>query len=172
MSILHCANTVTKPNDLNVKFQYIIFELLVTVLLISCTSAFSDQRESLDVNRSLGINTVGTYAYDGEYERSSNLISVFFLVVDLRGEVVPDMADVSDLVFADERYVTRHRQFHLRTERRRLHERVEIAASECQLDGLLHVDGNGFFGFVRFGSLGKFYIRWERNLERAIVSIL
>ena len=77
------------------------------------------------------------------------------LVLDLGGEVVPDVADVADLVLDDERHLGAHGEADLGREAGGLGEHVEVAAGEGQGHGLLHVDGHRLLLLVDVGRLGE-----------------
>lgn len=70
------------------------------------------------------------------------------VILDLGRQIVSDVAVVLDLVLDDERHISRHRQLHLRGQRRGLGERVEVATGKGQSDWLLHLDDNGLLFLV------------------------
>ena len=82
-------------------------------------------------------------------------LSSVVLVLDLGREVVPDVADVADLVLDDEGDLGAHGEADLGRQAGGLGEHVEVSAREGQGDGLLHVDGDGLLLLVDVGGLGE-----------------
>ena len=84
------------------------------------------------------------------------------LFFDLRCKVVPDVTEVWNLIFNDERNICRHAQTNLCWEWRGFRERVQILASEGQSDRLLHFNGHGFLFLVNRWCLSQLDVSWTR----------
>ena len=82
------------------------------------------------------------------------MISVVF-ILNLGSEVIPDVAHVGDVVLHHQGHVGRHGERDLAGQTARLGEHLEIPGGEGQVDGLLHLDGDGLLLLVHVGGLGE-----------------
>lgn len=78
---------------------------------------------------------------------------VFFLVVNLGRQIVSDLSNIADLVFAYERNIVGHGQLDLIAKWTSLHEAIQITTRKCQLHWFLHVNNYCFLFIIRVSFL-------------------
>ena len=82
-------------------------------------------------------------------------IVLVVFILNLGSEIVPDVTHVSDVVLHHQRHVGRHGERHLAGQTAGLGEHLEVPGGEGQVDGLLHLDGDGLLLLVNVGGLGE-----------------